>query len=1691
LAVLGRVLIGSSERLDLADLLSVDSFTAADFKYLLQSFVGSTTPYVLAGCEVNNPGDSIGTTSVAINIHDSVIYHPTASAGPFFYGLEEGNEYAAPLVPELRKEATNFIYLTFNTFETAQDSRAFWDPDQDGGTGSEFSQDVNTESVLSVEVGVSVATFPEGTIPICKVTMDASVITSIQDCRNMMFRLGTGGVAPNPFQDYSFRSLPSSSFQRTEPATTMGTTTSANCFQGGDKNIRTMKEWMDVVMTRIKELGGTTYWYEESTGGSSGGGAGSSTDFLKSKGAWHHSDSSPSEIEFTEDIQKVNLLDPRVIIFRACTKNLDNDEVLYADLIDEAEINAAGDGVDWTNGASYVNGAPGTFINLQKGDWIKKKTDTPDKWLRVEGFWDQAGGTGSPASPAVAISITLSGNYQGIDSAVPESSEYTQGVYNSTDLQIASRGDSALQSLTGNFFWLAARSDSIHSAASIVSTTLSNIAITEADGQRARCTLVTHGLEDGYRVTIEAGSAYAGEYEVEVEDADIFYIETTATGDETGVDAYYAMVTLEERVSSASGITLESETHNFENNQTIIISDTSYYDGSYTITIPPSSVADYTKKIQIPISAAQPTDNIGTVTLPRMNVRDEFGVTKIVQGETVDIGEGTSDAFMDYVGFDSGMVSGNVDYYTSATTTSYNTKDGMSNYNSSPSDNLTTRAAKLTAMMADRIQDRGIIFQGVTTISNNDGTTDRDIAASATLRVLKPGSASQILTLTVDELGTNECAVCTIDRNGSSGISLTKESFNKSFLLEENKFIIFYRLTTTDIYTWEGIKIPAGGTHTYGERLKPRLYSDQDRNAKLVGGGTWHWDLANTTLSWSSDAYVQIPGIADASNTIQAGNNATIADGDVLHVTLERTTGTNNLSVTDTAIASLTPDEDTYIFARRIGDEIIVGESFLLKDNEYLELDGALAEINRYHGQLKIDDGAADDQVIITAPDISMLDGEFLSQELNGFLLDIASDIVVDFNAGTISGGASGTAFTPGVDSDGVSLVSGDYVWYALGLLPDTLSALNKMSVTVQVTPGVKNSVEASTPYPVIIGSKKIGLVQVYHDGSDLEVTKIIRFGTGAGGGTGTGDANSLTETLKNQLINSWYEYVTPNIFSSSEDALVDGASTGGYSAATSTFDIDAGQTMISTQSLDQDFLADPRILQDYQLTVFWDANGVDTTADAAESFDITVVTYGSITNADYIKFFSIDDTKQYCLWFNVSGSDSAPSVTGTDEYIEVAVNGLASNDAVAGAIRTALTGMGDASNYDISIASNVVTVASKYNGSSTDASYTTGAEVTVGNFTQGRATYMISRDGGNEYQAVSMERVGSSTDTYTGSIRFRDELVKQTLHEEANTADSSVELTAAGSNQKIAQSFTVSNVESIKEVDFDVTVNGSPTGYMWVSLVEDDSAVPSTDSGSIYCESSAIDISSLSTGTLTVSLPETALPAGTYHLVIRTDASYKSAFVTGTTSIEFDSYTSSTGASQCNGSIWAAVAGGEAFLHAVKGSTLDLRVKITSGANDKMLAGYGVFYDMQSGTPTSNTKHRQVFAFKMADNENEFLITNFTPDPDLLEVYLVETGQVFKHGAFYLDGGKIVFPANSFQSGLPADLTLIAMQTQGGCVDNSDINALLLAANNLGSTDASIDRSSPGRGIYLRRPDGTLREITIDDSDNIVVYSV
>lgn len=837
MAVLGRLLLGSAERLDLPDLLSIDSYTSADFKYLIQSFIGSDTPYILRGFDVIQPQDSIGTESISIRIADSVTYYPSSTAGSFFYGLEEGNVNAQPLIPELRKNATNFVYLTFTTFDTARDSRAFWDPDQNGGDGGEFSQDINTESALTVDVGVSVSTFPEGTIPVCKVVVGPSVIESIEDARDMMFRLGTGGVTPNPFSNYDFRDEPSSAYSRTEPPTIMTSALDPNPFQGGDKNIFTLKEWMDTVMTILKEITGATFWYSPAAGGGGSGGANIFNTWedalgstLKSKGEWIHDESVAGRVTWTEDVVYHSLTDPREIIVRANTIDIsNNDDVVFIELERNEEINTSSTTVTWQNGVNTVNGVVGAFESLSKGDWVKKAADPDYYYLRVEEFYALPGQAGGATTPALAQSIRLSGNYAGASGNAI--GEYTKGEFLLTDIQVEPRSTSTIDTVGGNFFWLAYRSDTSLGLEGITPTQLS-VDITDADGVVATCTAVGHGLEDGDRLTITTGS-YAGTHTVSVEDANTFYINTAVTGDEAGQDAFYAIVETRARNTGFS-YQLESANHGFESGQRISISGTaSSYDDSYII----NRRSDTT--FQIPIGSLIPdpgTIDGEIVTLTRVNVRTEFGTVKVVQGESIDIGDPDTSNILSYLGMPSLAVTSPI--YDLPL--SYNALNGAQNYNCSTDDDITLRVSKLTAMMADRVQERGFNLRGRVNITSTTNGLNQDITASGLMTLHKPGSPEQTIDLTVS-LPANSAAVTTIDRDGGSALTLSVESLGNPFLLEENKLILFYRFSDDIVHTWDRQQIEPYGHYNFGN-----LEDAQNKNITLV-------NIGNLTLDDGSD----------------------------------------------------------------------------------------------------------------------------------------------------------------------------------------------------------------------------------------------------------------------------------------------------------------------------------------------------------------------------------------------------------------------------------------------------------------------------------------------------------------------------------------------------------------------------------------------------------------------------------------------------------------------------------------------------------------------------------------------------------------------------------------------------------------------------------------------------------------------
>lgn len=374
-------------------------------------------------------------------------------------------------------------------------------------------------------------------------------------------------------------------------------------------------------------------------------------------------------------------------------------------------------------------------------------------------------------------------------------------------------------------------------------------------------------------------------------------------------------------------------------------------------------------------------------------------------------------------------------------------------------------------------------------------------------------------------------------------------------------------------------------------------------------------------------------------------------------------------------------------------------------------------------------------------------------------------------------------------------------------------------------------------------------------------------------------------------------------------------------------------------------------------------------------------------------------------------------------------------------------------------------------------------------------AVYSVSRDGGVNFQTATMTRVG--TDLFRGVQIFTAEPDATIQQYNVSNADSTSILNATTSQER-AQKFTLTQATVLKKtISLYLNKVGAATGgKLTGQIIRDSAGSPSLLAADIVGESFPYDIAGLSTGNVQADLTFStiALPAGSYWVVIKPDATYLTDTSVGYSAgvrelyVRADSSAPTAPASyKFNGTSWS-IETGVALVYSILGRVLDLRLKTVSSTSAVELVGMGAFYDLELGVPTDFLAIERQFAVGNS-NPTSFTLSRFLPDPDMLKVYVVETGQVFRFGAFALQGYSVVFPANTFNTA--QDLHLIFDQTEGSTFDTSDRNAALMAANFLGSTDATVDRSSNGRGIFLRRPDGVLREVTVDNSDNVAVYSV
>lgn len=295
----------AQERLDLEDMELLFLGAEADAKFWVKEF-WSPTARVMKGFNVSGLG---GPSPALITMSEATLINPD-NTGSFSWFV--GDVGTPPLAVNLTAGTRNYIELELGFESDTPLTRAFWDPSAQGGLGAEFNQTINTVTNLTVSSVALTGGFSGSSnrVPIAIIDTDGgNNIKIILDKRGDFWRLGTPS---DPLHNYNWGSRlepeitlnltgVSGTFVANEPVSigvvtaevqTGGTSTigvilpstdgiaagalvtggisgatgtlasASSQFTGADKSIDNLKEWIDAVMTEIKGIKGTRFWFD-------------------------------------------------------------------------------------------------------------------------------------------------------------------------------------------------------------------------------------------------------------------------------------------------------------------------------------------------------------------------------------------------------------------------------------------------------------------------------------------------------------------------------------------------------------------------------------------------------------------------------------------------------------------------------------------------------------------------------------------------------------------------------------------------------------------------------------------------------------------------------------------------------------------------------------------------------------------------------------------------------------------------------------------------------------------------------------------------------------------------------------------------------------------------------------------------------------------------------------------------------------------------------------------------------------------------------------------------------------------------------------------------------------------------------------------------------------------------------------
>lgn len=456
----------SQQRIDVPDMRAIESASRNDFDELLSSFVtGPNAGYILRGFELSMAGAIGGAASgLQLIVSPGAVFHGASAQSGTFYLVPTGTpaqqlNSATNVIIDgaFAPSAINYVALEYERYidDTTSAQVYLWNPT----TNNETTKNAPRAQILRYRIRISTATPASNFLPIAAVTTDSgNNVIRIDDARGRLFSQGKGGFNPDPFNKFTFS-------QGRDSGPTFSTSNSVNPFQGGDKVIGNLKEWMDAVTTSIQEIKGTTYWTSLSSSGSL---ESIRTDLgntiITGRGNISHdaAKTTPGLMNWSEDIF-IRVIGSRLgykLVANPTSTNvtLADNQVAYITLTRGITI---APNLVFTNNSAIISsvGAVSWTAPLQAGDWIKLGSTT-------DAFYYQISTVDS------LTQVTLTENYQGSSTgASGAKAKYAFGSYQTSitpasarDIFIANRKDVPAGE---NVFWLMARNDSGGSVARV------------------------------------------------------------------------------------------------------------------------------------------------------------------------------------------------------------------------------------------------------------------------------------------------------------------------------------------------------------------------------------------------------------------------------------------------------------------------------------------------------------------------------------------------------------------------------------------------------------------------------------------------------------------------------------------------------------------------------------------------------------------------------------------------------------------------------------------------------------------------------------------------------------------------------------------------------------------------------------------------------------------------------------------------------------------------------------------------------------------------------------------------------------------------------------------------------------------------------------------------------------------------